>query len=87
MDWTGERWLMAVFYSPFTIHHSRFFGRRKLPRIILEHHRDAVPDGIAEAAGLADELVLRLLVEERALAERADEYVEELAVHFLNRDQ
>jgi hypothetical protein len=60
---------------------SHFFFRRKLARLVLEHYRDVVLDGVAEAAGPANELGLRLAIEERPLAERADQYVEQFGVH------
>src|SRR5262249_39880660 len=54
--------------------------RRNFPRLVLEHDRNAVLDRVAEAARLADELALRLAVEEGPLAQRADQQVEELRV-------
>src|SRR5262245_1170949 len=60
---------------------SNFLLGRKFPGLVLEHHRDVVLDGIAEAAGPADELGLRLAIEQGPLAERADQDVEQLRVH------
>src|SRR5262245_40065221 len=58
-----------------------FLLGRKFPGLVLEHHRDVVLDGIAETAGPADELGLRLAIEQGPLAERADQNVEQLRVH------
>ena len=54
----------------------QFFFRGHFARVVLKHDRNAVLDRVAEAAGLAQQLALRLAVEQRPLADRADEYVE-----------
>ena len=58
-----------------------FLFGRKLSRFFLEHHRDIVPDRKREAVGLADQLSLRLAMDERSLADRADEDVKQARVH------
>src|SRR5262247_1975448 len=78
----GEK---AGFDLPLSRSHALTSGNfllgRKFPGLVLEHHRDVVLDGIAEAAGPADELGLRLAIEQGPLAERADQDVEQLRVH------
>src|SRR5262245_29134463 len=53
----------------------------QLSRLVLEHDRDTVPDREGEAVGLADELPSGRPVDERALADRADEDVKQARVH------
>jgi hypothetical protein len=69
-------------HSSFCIPHSNFLLWRKFPGLVFQHHRDVVLDRVGEAAGLADELGLGFLVQQRALAQRAHQYLEELAVHL-----
>src|SRR4051812_39420830 len=70
-------------HSSFIIHHfgSNFFLGRKLPRLLLEHHRNVVLDRITETARPADELLVRLAVDERALAQGTHEQIEQARVH------
>ena len=51
------------------------------PRFVFEHHGNAVPDGVREPRRFRDELLLVLVVDERALGDRADEDFKELWVH------
>src|SRR6185503_18159009 len=60
---------------------SNFLLRRKFTRLVLEHHRDVVLDRVAEAARLANQFGLGLAVQQRTLAQRAYQYVEQLGVH------
>src|SRR5580765_4553227 len=60
---------------------SDLFLRRELACFFLEHHRDIVPDRIGQSAGLADQFSLRFLIEQRPLAQRADEDIKQLGVH------
>src|SRR5512146_1045300 len=54
-----------------------FFGRVELARVVLEHHRDAVLYRVGQPIGLAHELARFLAIDERALAQRADEDFEQ----------
>src|SRR5215831_6412886 len=54
---------------------AHFLFGSQLPRFVLEHHRDAVPNGEREPVGLAYELALPSAVHERPLADRADENI------------
>src|SRR6266446_3179099 len=58
-----------------------FFLRRQLSRLLLEHHRNIVPNRERKAVGFADELALRPAIDERPLADRADENVKKSRVH------
>src|SRR3972149_1003127 len=57
------------------------FFRRDLACILFQHHRYAVLYRVAEPAGVADEFAGRLAIEQRPLADRADEYVEQFVIH------
>src|SRR5690242_12976626 len=60
---------------------SHLFLGLQLARLILEHDRDVVFDWISEPARAADQLLLGLLVQQGALAQRAHEDVKQLGVH------
>ena len=59
----------------FTQTPSHFLFRRQFARLVFEHHRDVVAHRISQAAGLAHQLVLGLLVYQRPLAQGADQVV------------
>ena len=71
----------ARYRSPITGHRSHFLFRRKLARLVLEHHRNVIGDRVAKPARFANELGRGLPVHEWALAQRANEYVEQFPVH------
>src|SRR5688572_21172634 len=78
-------WVFAEHQKRETRNESRasnFLLGRKFACFVLEHHRDVVLDRIGEAARLADELGRGFLVQKRTLAQRAHQYVEQLAVHL-----
>src|SRR3954468_3536721 len=51
---------------------SNFFFRRQLARVVLEHHRNAVPDLVRQAVWLAYQFLFRLKVNERTFADRTN---------------
>src|SRR6202008_872300 len=74
-----------VTHDPCPLTHdgvSNFLLRRKFAGLVLQHHRYAVADRVAETARLAYEFARRLAVDERPLADRAHQYVEEPAIHW-----
>jgi hypothetical protein len=82
----GRKWGevgLSISRSPaLTLSRSgNFLFRGKFPGFVLEHDRDVILDRVGEAAGLADEFPVRLAVQQGAFAQRADQYVEQLAVH------
>src|ERR1041384_5426181 len=55
------------------------------PRLVGEHDRDAVADGVGELGGTADQLLALGVVFERRLGERADQDLEELRIDDAGR--
>src|SRR5665811_920498 len=68
------------------IHHSlrasHLFFRRQFARFVFKHHGYAIPYRVAEPARLAYQFVLRLPVNQRSLAQRADQNVKQLRIHY-----
>ena len=58
-----------------------FLGGLELARLFLEHHRNIVADRKSESVSFAEQLGLRLAMDERSLADRADEDVKQARVH------
>ena len=52
----------------------------ELPRLLLQHDRDAVADRIGEARGAADQLLAGLVVDERGLGARANQDLEQARI-------
>src|SRR4051812_12489116 len=65
---------------------SQFLVGRELARVVLEHDGDAVLDRISEAVGFADEFLPRLEINQRPLANRAHQDIEQLGVHLTLSD-
>ena len=55
---------------------SDFFVCRQLPRLVFQHHRDAVPDGIGQPVYLAYQFIFILVINKRPLANRASQYIQ-----------
>ena len=55
---------------------SNFLFRGQFARFFLEHHRDAVANRVSEPARAADQFRLILSVNQRALANGADQNVQ-----------
>ena len=53
----------------------------KPPRLLLQHHRNAVADRIREARRLRDELLLLAIVDERTLGHRAHQHLKQFGIH------
>src|SRR5260370_9623301 len=58
-----------------------FLGGLELARLFLEHHRNIVADRKSEAVSFAHQLGLRLAMDERPLAHRADQEVKQAPGH------
>src|SRR4051812_36987267 len=68
-------------FSPLASRSSNYFFRRQLARVVFEHYGDAVLHRIGEAVCLADEFLPRFYVNERPLADRAHQDIEQLGIH------
>src|SRR3970040_1672374 len=55
----------------------------QLSRLVDQHDRNAVADGIGELRLIADQLLLLAVVAERPLGHRTDQYLEQLGVDLL----
>lgn len=71
------------FRSSIIVLRSNFLLRRKFTSLVLEHHWNVFRDRVGQAAWLADQLGLGLLVNEGPFAQWADKYVEQSFIHIL----
>src|SRR5581483_8892934 len=57
------------------------FLRRELARLVLEHHRNAIADGVGKTRRLGHELLALLVVDERTLGHGTHQNFQELGIH------